>query len=252
MAVASDPAGLTSAEAARRLADEGLNEIPSGARRPWLRILAAQLRSPFVGILIAAAAISYLLHERIEATVILLIVALNTTLGFIQEYHADRSLAALRRYVTRGARVYRDGVLREIPAAEVVSGDLVELEVGDVVPADLELTAADELAADESALTGESAAVAKAPGAIAHMGSIVVSGYGAGLVVATGPRTLFGRTAALLTHKPAETDFQRSIRQRPMSEISPCGGSCCSPIRQNLRCVMLSPSSRPWAWRSRS
>jgi magnesium-transporting ATPase (P-type) len=107
-AVASDPAGLTSAEAARRLADEGLNEIPSGARRPWLRILAAQLRSPFVGILIAAAAISYLLHERIEATVILLIVALNTTLGFIQEYHADRSLAALRRYVIGDHRYLRD------------------------------------------------------------------------------------------------------------------------------------------------
>ena len=213
MAVASAPAGLTSAEAARRLAAEGLNELPSGGSRSPLHIFATQLSSPLVGILIAAAAISYLLHERIEATVILLIVALNAALGFVQEYHADRSLAALRRYVTRTARVWRDGALREIPAAELVRGDVIELEVGDVVPADLEVTGADELAADESALTGESAAVAKAEGAVGRMGTVVVSGYGAGLVVATGSRTLFGRTAALLTREPAETDFQHDIRQ---------------------------------------
>ncbi|HEU5303609.1 MAG TPA: magnesium-translocating P-type ATPase [Gemmatimonadales bacterium] len=213
MGTATAPAGLASAEAARRLAEEGPNQIPRAASRGPLRIFAAQLRSPLVGILIAAAAVSYLLQERIEATVILFIVALNATLGFIQEYHADRSLTALRRYVTRAARVRRDGVLRAVPADEIVRGDLIELEVGDVVPADLELTVADELTADESALTGESTPVAKPPRAVGRMGSIVLTGYGAGLVVATGDRTLFGRTAALLTGRPPETDFERNIRQ---------------------------------------
>ena len=213
MAVAAAPAGLTSAEAARRLAISGPNEIPSRGKRSPLEILAAQVRSPLVGILVVAAAISFVLREQTEATVILLIVALNATLGFVQEYHADRSLSALRRYLTRTARVWRDGAVSEVPAADLVLDDLVELEVGDVVPADLELSAADELSADEATLTGESAPVAKPAGALVHAGSVIVSGYGAGWVRATGTGTRFGRTAALLTGKRTETDFERGIRQ---------------------------------------
>lgn len=212
-AVASAPRGLTAAEAARRLAADGPNEIPRSDSRSPVQIFATQLSSPLVGILIAAAAISYLLDERMEAGVILLIVAANAALGFVQEYHADRSLAAMRRYITRSARVWRDSVLREVPAAEVVRGDLVELEVGDLVPADLEVTAADDLAADEATLTGEAEAIAKTPGSVARMSSIIVSGYGTGLVVATGTGTLFGRTAAMVAPQAAETDFQRNIRR---------------------------------------
>ena len=205
--------GLTSAEAVRRLAQDGPNRIGAETGRHWLRILAAQLGSPLILVLVAAALLSRLLGERIEAAVILLIVALNAALGFAQEYRAERAVRALRKLVTRTARVRRDGVVREVPAADLVRGDLVELQVGDLVPADLRLIAADEVSADESALTGESVPVPKERDGTVRLGTAIVSGYGAGVVIAAGRATLLGRTASLLERKPEETEFQRGLRR---------------------------------------
>jgi Mg2+-importing ATPase len=205
--------GLTSEEAARRLAQDGPNEVARGHTRPALRILRAQLASPLVLVLVGVAVVARLLGETVEATVIVLVVALNALLGFAQEYRAERALQALRRFVTRTARVRRDGHTLEIPAAEVVRGDVVQLEIGDLVPADLELEAAEDLATDEAPLTGESVPVTKQPGTTAYLGTSVVSGFGAGVVSATGKATLFGRSARLLEERPPESDFERNIRR---------------------------------------
>jgi Mg2+-importing ATPase len=164
-------------------------------------------------VLIVAAALSWVLGEGTEAAVILLIVALNALLGFVQEYRADRSLRALKGLVTRTARVRRDDAVREIPAADVVRGDLVELQVGDLVPADLQLVMADEISADEAALTGESAPVPKDRGSLVRLGTAIMSGYGTGIVTATGAATALGQIASLVTRKPEETDFQRGLRR---------------------------------------
>jgi len=205
--------GLTSVEASRRLAADGPNEVAGGGQRHGLRILLAQLRSPLVLVLVLASLVSRLLGERVEALVILLIVALNAALGFVQEYRAERTLRSLRRYLTPTARVRRDGRIVELPAAELVRGDVVELEVGDLVPADLELTAADNLSLDESSLTGESIPVARDAGERALMGTALVSGYGTGRVTVTGSETFLARTAGSHTGKSEATDFQRNIRR---------------------------------------
>lgn len=205
--------GLTSAEAARRLSEEGPNEVGRHASRPALRILRKQLGSPLVLVLLGVAIVSRLLGESVEATVIVLVVALNALLGFVQEYRAERALEALRRFVSHTARVRRDGRPIDVPAAEVVHGDLVLLETGDLVPADLTLTAADDLATDEAALTGESQPVSKEANAPVYMGTAVLSGFGEGTVTATGQATRFGRSAGLLEHGAPESDFERNLRR---------------------------------------
>jgi Mg2+-importing ATPase len=206
------PGGLTEVEATRRLAVDGPNALPSEERH-WLRILASQLSSPLVLVLVAAALLARVLGERVEAVVILLIVALNALLGFVQEYRAERSLRALRGFITRTARVRRDGHVREVPAEQLVRGDVVELEVGDLIPADLRLLAADDIGVDEAPLTGESTPVTKDIGDLVHQGSHLVSGEGIGTVVATGRATELGRVASLLVQKADETDFQRGMRR---------------------------------------
>jgi Mg2+-importing ATPase len=205
--------GLTCEEAAQRLAQNGPNVVARGTSRPAFRILWGQLSSPLVLVLLGVAGVSRLLGEKVETTVILLVVALNALLAFVQEYRAGRALQALRRFVTRTARVRREGRILEVPATEVVRGDVVLLELGDFVPADLVVDAGEDLATDEAALTGESVPVSKEPGAIARMGTAVVSGFGTGVVSATGAATLFGRSAGLLEEVAPETDFERNIRR---------------------------------------
>lgn len=216
--------GLSSAEAAARLARHGPNSLPASRRRP-LAVLLGQFVSPLVLILIAAAAVSWPLGERVDAGVILGIVLLNAVLGFTQEFRAERSLQALNAYITRSARVWRDGQLVIRPVEDLVPGDVVRIELGDLVPADLRVLEAEDLATDQSSLTGESWPAAKgttpAPGGAgpaditsgAFLGSIVASGTGTGLVVATARATWLGRTAVLLAARPRETDFQRNIRR---------------------------------------
>jgi Mg2+-importing ATPase len=208
------------------LADRGPNVVARTRRRAGLHILLRQFTSPLILVLIAAAIVSRYLGEPVEATVIMAIVLVNAALGFLQEYRAERALRALQRFVTHMATVRRGGTPVEVPAEALVPGDVVCLEIGDVVPADVRLLLTDDLSSDESVLTGESIPVAKgieplsAASALpyeltnmAFLGTSIASGYGEGVVVTTGDRSFFGRAAATVEQHPRETDFQRSIRR---------------------------------------
>jgi calcium-translocating P-type ATPase len=221
MAVASaarDPAGaalgLTEAEARVQLARHGPNEIPSRTRPRYELIAARQLADPLVALLLAAAAVSVLVGDGLEAGVIAAIVLLNAALGFVQEAGAERAVLALRSVIRPTAAVVRDGREREIPAREVVPGDLVVLREGDRVPADACAVVAERLEVDESALTGESVPVAKPEGAAVYAGTGVTRGRARALVEATGAATELGRIASLsAAAKPPPTPLQRQLGQ---------------------------------------
>ena len=197
--------GLSSQEASRRLEEYGPNELLTEERALPIAILIRQIQSPLIYILIVAGLVTALLGRYVDTGVILSVVVLNSVVGFIQEYKAEQSLRALRQMTAPRARVVRDGQAREIDAREVVPGDVVLLESGTKVPADLRLFRTTELQVDESILTGESLPTFKTPDSIADpnaplgdlrnmafMGTIIVRGRGAGVVVGTGVRTVFG------------------------------------------------------------
>ncbi|MBI5832231.1 MAG: cation-translocating P-type ATPase [Armatimonadetes bacterium] len=215
--LASTPAGLSSAEAARRLAEHGPNELTEARPISALRLVAGQFKSLIIWILIVAGVVSGVLGERVDAIAILAIVVLNAAIGFYQEYNAARSIAALRRLTAPQAKVRRDGQVVEAPAAGVVAGDLLALEAGDLVAADARILESASLTCVESALTGESEAVTKRPAALEQadiplgdradmvfMGTSVATGTGAAVVVATAMTTELGRIAGLLAEAGAE------------------------------------------------
>ncbi|TCP38737.1 cation-translocating P-type ATPase [Rhodovulum marinum] len=189
--------GLTDAEARARLARHGPNRLERGRKISPLRILLRQFTGFLVLILIVAAGIALALGERIDALAIGLVVVLNGILGFVQEWRAETALDALGRMMASAARVLRDGEERLIDTEDLVPGDVVIIEPGDRVPADLNLDAAAHLKVDESALTGESVPVAKAAGERLFMGTTVVAGRAEGVVAATGAATEFGQIATL-------------------------------------------------------
>lgn len=202
--------GLSEDEAAARLARHGPNRPPeSPGRSAWAR-LADQLLAPLVLVLIAAGAITAFLGEWVDAGVILGVVIVNATIGYLQEGKAAAALAALAKSVATEVTVLRDGRRRRMDAAYLVPGDIVHLSAGDKVPADLRLLSGKELRTIEAALTGESQPVDKhhhplpadTPLAdrrnMAYAGTTVVSGQGTGLVVATGKATETGRIASLI------------------------------------------------------
>ena len=185
--------GLDSAEAARRLDLYGPNQIDSAARPTFLQLLFAQFNNFIILLLIGAASISGLLGEWIEAAAILAIVVLNATLGVIQERRAEEALAALKKLAAPEAQVLRDGSRQSIPGPGLVPGDIVFIEAGNFVPADLRLLEAVNLRLEEAALTGESVPVQKdanirLEGSVplgdrkntAFMGTLVNSGRGRG------------------------------------------------------------------------
>ncbi|WP_307816652.1 magnesium-translocating P-type ATPase [Streptomyces sp. CRPSP2-6A1] len=221
------PAGLTEQEAARRLERWGPNAVRSHRARGLL-VLWHQVRSPLLGLLLAAAVVSYFVGERNDAVIIAVIVALSVGLGFVNEYRAEKTAESLHARIRHQVLVLRDDRPREVDVTRLVPGDVVELRLGDVVPADLRLLSVTELSCDESALTGESMPVAKdtatvpAGAALAEltgcalMGSVVHAGNGRGVVVATGPRTEFGAIAAGLGEHQLETEFQVGLRRFSM------------------------------------
>ena len=202
--------GLTNAEAAEKLRTVGPNEV-GRATRTWLGVLWAQLRSPLLGLLLVAAAVSIGLGEHVDGAVIIAIMALSVGLGFVNEFRSERTLDALRLRTGRRATVIREGERREIPAAGLVPGDLCALQIGDVVPADLRLTETAELTIDEATLTGEPFPVEKHPDEGAFLGTIVRSGRGEGIVEATGPRTRLGAVAGGIADRQPPTAFQRGL-----------------------------------------
>ncbi|NKZ07463.1 cation-translocating P-type ATPase [Actinomadura latina] len=217
--------GLASAEAAARLERDGPNALPAApGRGPLLRFLL-QFNSPLIYVLLAAALITALLGEHVDALVILGVVIVNAIVGFVQESRAEKALTALAAMARTTAVAVRDGVRVGVPAADLVRGDLVALEAGDKVPADLRLLRTDELAVDESALTGESVPVAKDPAALpevaladrtamAFSGTLVTAGAATGLVVATGTDTELGGIDRLVhTTTAVQTPLTRKIAQ---------------------------------------
>ncbi len=203
--------GLTEAEAARRLQKYGINElVGTGMRSPW-RILWEQLTALMVVILIIAAAVSTLMADYKDAIAISVIVALNTLLGFAQEYRAEKAMDALRKLAVPSVRVRRNAEITNIPAIKLVPGDIVLLETGNVVAADCRVLEIADLQTQESALTGESQPIRKIAGALhqaslplgdrrsmVYMGTFVTAGRGQAVVTATGMRTELGRIASLV------------------------------------------------------
>ncbi|BAS29211.1 ATPase [Limnochorda pilosa] len=220
--------GLSQEEAARRLAAHGPNRLEEPPGRSFARMLWDQVTEILVLILLGAAVLSAVLGEWADVAVILLIVVLNAFLGASQECRAEASLAALKRMGAPGARVVREGHLREVAAQELVPGDVIQVEAGDHVPADARILEAAALRVDESALTGESEPVEKGPapldatgvhglgdlGNLLFSGTTVAYGRARAVVYATGMRTALGRIAGLLASEPAEaTPLQRRMAE---------------------------------------
>ncbi len=202
--------GLSSEEAGRRLERFGQNVLPKLRRRgPLIRFLL-QFHHPLIYVLLAATAVTASLGEWVDAGVIFAVVFVNAVMGFIQESRAEAALDALASMMTTEARVLRDGRTLRIPSEDIVPGDVVLLESGDKVPADLRLTKIRELRVDESALTGESLPVEKADPVLppetvvadrknmAFSGTLVTYGQGTGVVVSTGTETELGRIHQLI------------------------------------------------------
>lgn len=202
--------GLTDAEARSRLERYGPNQLPRTATAGPLRRLLGQLHHPLVYVLLAAAAITLALGDLVEASVILGVVVVNTIVGFVQESKAEAALDALRAMVSTQARVRRSGRVATVASEELVPGDVVLVEAGDKVPADLRLLRHARLAVDESALTGESLPVVKDEDAVPietpvsdrhsmlYSGTLVTSGSGVGVAVATGAGTEIGEIHRLV------------------------------------------------------
>jgi len=207
------PSGLTEAEAARRLAAQGPNTIREPAPPGALTRVLVQLRDPMILLLIGAAVLTVALRDLTDTAVIAVVVVLNTAVGVVQELRAERALAALRRLAAPVARVVRDGRAALRPADQLVPGDVIRLEAGDVVPADASLVEAYRLQADEAALTGESVAVEKdvAEGEV-YAGTVVTRGRGVAVVTRTGPDSALGRIAELLAdQRPRPTPLQQRL-----------------------------------------
>lgn len=226
--------GLTEEEARRRLSQSGPNKLKEPRKKTKIEALFEQLNDPLIYVLLAATAISLFLKEISDAVIILVVVILNGVVGLIQEGKAQRALEALKKLTSPRALVIRGGREMEIPAQQLVVGDLVCLETGGQVPADLRLIRTENLKIEESALTGESLAQEKDGGFMpknrgaavapegelplgdrhnmAFMSTIVTYGRGMGLVVAVGMDTQIGRIAAMINESPTElTPLQRRL-----------------------------------------
>lgn len=210
--LSSSPEGLTRQEAARRLEAEGPNVLPVQPPTPLWVLLGRQFLSPLIAVLIVAGLVSLATGDVKDAFFIGLVLIINAVIGGFQEWKAEKGTQALRKMLKVRATVVRDNHNTEIEASEIVRGDIVLLESGARVPADMRLVSAHGLEIDESLLTGESLAVFKDPGHVSeedtatgdrlemsYAGSVVIRGRGRGLVVATGASTVVGKLASDLT-----------------------------------------------------
>ncbi|MFZ5902913.1 MAG: cation-translocating P-type ATPase [Chloroflexota bacterium] len=219
--------GLTTEQAARRLAQYGQNQLQEAPRPGFLQMLWEQLNNFVVILLIVASVISAFLGDYVEAAAIMAIVVLNAVLGIVQEQRAEEALAALKRLAAPDAQVLRDGHRQSVPARDLVPGDIVFLEAGNYVPADVRLLEAVNLRVEEASLTGESLPVQKNAASVlekhvplgdrrntAFMGTLVSYGRGRGVVVSTGMHTQLGLIATMLqTVETEETPLQRRLDQ---------------------------------------
>jgi Mg2+-importing ATPase len=220
----SRPDGLTGDEVTARRATFGPNVISVRRVSPWA-VLGRQLHSALLGLLVVTAAISFFVGDRTDATIIALILVVSVGLGFVNEYRAELAAHRLHTQITHQVVVHRDRASQSVDVRDLVPGDVVSLGLGQVVPADVRITAAEGLECDESVLTGESLPAEKGPERVAvgaeladlrscaFMGTVVRAGSGRGVVVETGRRTEFGRIAAGLGERQEVTEFQTGLRQ---------------------------------------
>ncbi len=222
----ASPKGLSSSEAAERLERYGENSLAKEKKARPLKIFLGQFRDVMIMILLAATVISFFLGEIYDAVTIVIIVLLNAILGFIQEYRTEKTLIALKNMTAPSAKCWRDGSLVTIPAAELVPGDIIRLEAGDKVPADCVILSCKGLLAEESILTGESAAVSKTAGepsdtdnsigkaTFVYSGTVIVKGAAEVKVTATGLNAQVGKISGMLTEIEEEmTPLQKRLAE---------------------------------------
>ncbi len=219
--------GLRGKEAKRRLLKNGSNSLKEKKKLSLIGMFLNQFKEFMVLILLVATLLSGLLGEYVDALAIIIIILVNAFLGFLQEFKAEKSLAALKKLITPRVRLIRDMKTIILPAEEVVVGDIVLLDAGDRVPADIRILQTDNMNIDESALTGESVSIIKVKEVLsknsgnlgdcvnmAFMGTLVISGKGRGVVVATGMDTEMGKIAHLLQEvKQEDTPLQKRLKQ---------------------------------------
>jgi H+-transporting ATPase len=203
------PVGLSSAEAARLLAEFGPNTVSEASPSHW-RAFLAKFWAPIPWMLEAAVVLQLMLGARLEAAVIAALLAFNAILGFIREGHAAAALSALKQRLAPTALVCRDGAWQDHPAAELVPGDVIRLPLGAVVPADARIVSGSALV-DQSMLTGESVPIEANPGDQVYAASLVRRGEAIARITATGPRSYFGRSADLVRIAQAPSTEQVAI-----------------------------------------
>ena len=220
----SSPKGLSESESQNRLEKYGPNQLQAKKKKPAWKLFLAQFKDVMILILLAAALVSGFIGELQDTIVILVIVLLNAIVGYVQEYRAEQAMQALQQMAAPAAIVVRDGKEAHVEASRLVPGDVVRLEAGVIVPADLRLTDAYALKIEEASLTGESIAVEKHTDKLtessslladranmAYKGTQVTYGRGTGLVVATGMETEIGHIAQMLQEEEAGTPLQQRL-----------------------------------------
>ena len=217
--------GLSATEAGKRLEEYGFNTLKEKKKKTHFKMFLDQFSDFMILVLIAAAIASGMIGDLKDAIAIAVIVVLNAVIGFVQEYRADRAMAALKKMASPNAITLREGMPANIPAAELVPGDVVILEAGKIVPADMRLIESAQLKVEEAALTGESIPVEKHTGVLheemlplgdrknmAYKGTIVSYGRGTGVVVATGMETKLGQIATMLQEEEeVKTPLQKRL-----------------------------------------
>ncbi|MDY9923396.1 calcium-translocating P-type ATPase, PMCA-type [Methanobacterium sp.] len=213
--------GLSSSEAQKRLLEHGKNELIEEKKAGPIQIFFGQFKDILILILLIAAVAAYFVGDSLDAIVILIVVIINAVVGFIQEYRAEKAMEKLKGLISTEAVVLRDGQEQKVPAGELTLGDIVLLEEGDNVPADLRIIESYDLLVDESAMTGESLSVEKHPNTLsvdehgtenmAFMETDVASGRGRGVVVEIGMDTEIGKIAEMIQGEEEQTPLQQKI-----------------------------------------
>ena len=211
-ALAASPKGLSSEEVQGRLAQFGPNALEEKKVNPVLKFLG-YFWGPIPWMIEAAAILSAIVKHWDDLIIISILLVFNALVGFWQEYKAANALEALKKQLAIQARALRDGKWQEIPADQLVPGDVIRLRLGDIIPSDVKLFEGDFLSVDQSALTGESLPVSKKAGDIAYSGSVAKQGEMVALVTGTGSNTYFGRTAKLVQAAGAPSHFQKAVLQ---------------------------------------
>lgn len=202
--------GLTGAEAEKRLAQYGPNEIAEKSTSPILKFLS-YFWGPIPWMIEAAAILSGIVHHWSDFIIIMVLLLANAIVGFWEEFQAGNAIAALKAKLAPHARVKRGGAWSDMPARLLVPGDIVRLRLGDIVPADSRSLGPDAVEVDQAALTGESLPVSKGTGEVLYSGAILRQGETDALVYATGGDTFFGKTAALVQEAHTTSHFQKAV-----------------------------------------